>query len=108
MTSKNYARQLHDQFERQLNLTRATCPTDDAKIVTADLCAGAVELRRVEGAEHLHAELHVVVLLAAEIIVFEERDVPQLRPRIAHVGHGARRAAKAEGRGRRELRSVEP
>src|SRR5262245_2172482 len=98
----------HDQLERQLNLARSTSTANHTEIAAADLCARAVELRGVEGAEHFHAELHVVVLFTAEVIVFEERDVPQLCPRIAHVGQCAWRAAKSEGWGGRKLRNVEP
>jgi len=63
---------LEDQFQRQLNLTRAVGLTaDDAEVAGVDLRPGRIELHAVERVEELHAELGVEFSLV-EVVVLEE------------------------------------
>jgi hypothetical protein len=52
----------------------------------------------IERVEHFHAELQVVAILRAEIIVLEEREVAICYARIPNVGNRSRSVADREFR----------
>lgn len=100
--------QLHNQFERELDLARAVpLTTDGTKGAVINRAIRSAEAHAVEGVEELGAELHVPLALV-EVVVLERREVEVLFTILAQLRHHARRVAEGEGRREREGRPIEP
>ena len=99
---------LENELGRQLNLAGAASVSDAAKVAVEEIRIRITPLRRVQRVKHLYAELHVVALVVAEVVVLKERQVHAVRAGTPDIRKEPTDIAQRERRRSRELRCVEP